>query len=332
MGAKPFLMRVELSIIFVNWNSLEYLRGCLVSLFEQTHGVSFEIIVIDNNSSEAGVEKLKQQFPEISIVMSEVNLGFAGANNLGFRKSSGSYVLFLNPDTQMTGPAIQVMLQKLKTLPRAGIVGCKLLNTDLSIQTSCIQTFPTISNQLLDIESLRLRWPSCPMWNIAPLYATETEPTPVEVISGACMIMKREVFERAGMFSEEYFMYAEDLDLCYKIIRLGLKNYYVGEAEIIHHGGKSSGQARVSQWSTIMKLRAVHKFCTKTRGRVYGSLYKAAMGCAATGRLMLIALLRLFGNAAVQNNSLRPAEDKWRAVLKWAIGANSLKLGTTSNR
>src|ERR1700730_10151278 len=100
---------MELSIIFVNWNSLEYLRECLASLYEQTHGVTMEIIVVDNNSPERGVEKLKQQFPEISIVMSEVNLGFAGANNLGFRKSSGSYVLFLNPDTQLTGPAIPIM-------------------------------------------------------------------------------------------------------------------------------------------------------------------------------------------------------------------------------
>ena len=256
----------ELSIIFVNWNSLQYIHDCLRSLYTHTIGVSFEVIVVDNRSPECGIETLRQDFPEISIIMSDINLGFAGANNLGFKQSIGRYVLFLNPDTELNGPAIQTLLTKLKELPDAGIVGCQLLNTDLTIQTSCIQTFPTVLNQLLDIESLKQRWPACPLWNIAPLYETSNEAFSVEVISGACMLMKREVFESAGMFSEEYFMYAEDLDLCYKMKQLGLRNYYVGKAQVIHHGGKSSSQGPISQWSTFMKLRAIQKFSRRLTG------------------------------------------------------------------
>src|ERR1700722_4521963 len=123
---------MDLSIISVNWNAVAYLRECIASVYEQTHGVSFEIIVVDNASPQGGVEALKEQFPEIKIVHSQKNLGFAGANNLGFRESSGRYALFLNPDTKLISPAVNIMLDQLKSLPEGGIVGCKLLNTDLS--------------------------------------------------------------------------------------------------------------------------------------------------------------------------------------------------------
>lgn len=316
-------MAIELSIILVNWNSLRYLRDCLKSVFEQTQGICFEVIIVDNNSPELGVEALEGEFPGVCVVLSKENLGFAGANNLGFKRSTGRHLLFLNPDTQLISPVLPLILRRLEELPDAGVVGCKLLNSDLTVQTSCIQTFPTILNQLLDIESVRVRWPGCSLWNLAPLYSSSQTPSIVEVISGACMMMKREVFERAGMFSEEYFMYAEDLDLCYKVMRLGLKNYYVGEAAVIHHGGKSSSQSTVSQWSTFMKLRAIHKFCIKTRGSVYAFLYRAAIGSAAALRLTLIAAMRLLGLDTVKNFSLRAASKKWLSVLQWALGLST---------
>ena len=314
---------MELSIIFVNWNSLAFLRDCLVSVYEHLKDVAFEVIVVDNASPEGSVDSLRQEFPDIVIIESRTNLGFAGANNIGFRHSKGNYLLFLNPDTKLTGPAIQIMLGQSKSLPDAGIVGCKLLNTDLSIQTSCIQTFPTVLNQLLDVEYLQLRWPSVSLWNIAPLFSNDSKPRKVEVISGACMLVRREVFERAGMFSEDYFMYAEDIDLCSKVERLGFQNYYVGQAELIHHGGKSSGQAKVNQWSTIMKLNAVQKFCTKTHGHFYGLMYRLVMGCAALGRLLILFLARVLRMPDSKKVAIQRAESKWTAVLKWSFGLTS---------
>ena len=157
---------MELSIICVNWNSVDYLRECIASIYEFTRGISFEIIVVDNASPEAGVDVLKDEFPGITLITSEKNLGFAGANNLGFKHSTGSYVLFLNPDTKLMEPTITIMLECIKSLPDAGVVGCKLLNTDLSIQLNSIQKFPTILNQVLDTEYLRLRCPHCPLLEI----------------------------------------------------------------------------------------------------------------------------------------------------------------------
>lgn len=310
---------MDLSIICVNWNSVDYLRECISSIYANTHELSFEIIVVDNASPQGGVETLKEQFSAITIIKSPTNVGFAAANNLGFKHSSGAYVLFLNPDTELIGPTINTLFQYMKSLPDAGIVGCKMLNTDRSVQITSIQKFPTILNQVLNAEILQRRWPNCPLWAIAPLFADDVKIIKVEVIPGACMLMRRAVFEQVGMFSEEYFMYAEDLDLNYKLKCAGYTNYYVGEAVIIHHGGRSSSKQKVSQWATIMKYRAMTRYYRKTRGRLYEAMYRTAMGCVALGRLTLLALLYPFGDLIWDKQSLQNASEKWRAVLKWAI-------------
>jgi GT2 family glycosyltransferase len=306
----------ELSVICVNWNSLNYLFECIASIYEHARDATFEVIVVDNASPEGGIEGLAEQFPLVRIIQSDKNLGFAGANNLGFRNSVGPYVLLLNPDTKLIGPAINAMLSCLKSLPDAGIVGGKLLNTDLSISTSSIQKFPTILNELLTVEWLRLRFPGLPLWDIEPLFCENPGPVKVDVIPGACMMLKRDVFERAGLMTEDYFMYSEDIDLNYKVRQLGLSSYYIDEAEIVHHGGRSSSRQEINQWSTVMTYRAMLRFHQRTRGCVYGEAYRVAMGFAAAVRLILLAMMFPFGDRA----GIRRTVAKWSTVLKWAIG------------
>ena len=131
--------------------------------------------------------------------------------------------LFLNPDTELVGPAINVLFDHLRALPDAGAVGCKLLNSDGTVQTSCIQSIPTILNQVLDSEASRAKWPRSLLWGMAPLFSASENPEEVEAITGACVMLKREVFEEVGLFSEDYFMYAEDIDLSYKIRKAGVQ-------------------------------------------------------------------------------------------------------------
>jgi GT2 family glycosyltransferase len=310
---------MELSIIFVNWNAIDYLQECIASVYQYTSALSFEIIVVDNASPAGGVDRLKERFPDITVIESERNLGFAGANNVGFGHSCGKYLLFLNPDTKLIGPAINVMVRQIESLPDAGIVGCKILNKDLSVQLAAIQKFPTILNQLLDVEYLQLRWPHCPLWNIGPLFSDEIEIAKVEVISGACMLVRREVFEKVQMFSEDYFMYAEDIDLNYKVDRAGFSNYYLGQAAVIHYGGGSSSRQEVSHWATLMKYRAMRRLFGKIKGECYGRTYRALIGFAAMGRLALLTLAFPFGNVFWDRESIRIATDKWRVILKWAL-------------
>jgi hypothetical protein len=312
---------MDLSIIIVNWNSLDCLVECIGSIYEHPPSVSFEIVVVDNASPDGGLGRIAERFPLVTLVESERNLGFAGANNLGFRRSSGKSILFLNPDTIIVGSAIDVMYEQLRSIPDAGIMGGMLLNTDLSVSTSSIQKFPTILNQLLTAEFLRARFPALPLWGIAPLFSEQEAPCKVDVIPGACMMLKREVFDRAGLLTEDYFMYAEDIDLNYKVRQLGLSSYYAGKARIIHHGGKSSSRQKVSQWSTIMVQRAMVKYFRKSHGRLYSMTYRCTMGCAAVLRLAILAAMFPFGD----KQGIRWAMEKWRTVLNWAIGFKHLE-------
>ena len=304
-------MCMDVSIIYVNWNSVDYIAESIRSVHEHTHGTQFEIIVVDNASPSGNVEILKEQFPEIKLIRSAKNLGFAGANNLGYRSSRGEYLLFLNPDTKLLNPAIDVMLKAIQSLPDGGIIGCKLLNSDLSLQTSCIQTFPTILNQVLDTDFLRGRWPKSSLWGIGALYSSNTEPARVEVISGACLMIRRATFEAVSFFSEDYFMYAEDLDLCYKVAQAGYANYYTGAGTVIHYGGKSSEPAS----ATRMKWKAIPRFCDKNRGRIYGAIFRAAMAVTAIGRLAAIKIASTFGDRFGSRTDLNSAFAKWRTIL-----------------
>lgn len=313
---------MDVSIICVNWNSLQYLRECVASIYENTHGISFEIIVVDNASTEEGVEALANEYPDITVINSPDNLGFARANNLGLARSIGQYVVFLNPDTRLVGPAINILLETCKALPDAGIVGGKLLNTDLTVQTAAIQKFPTILNQLVTAEYLRLRWPGCPLWNIAPLFLRNGKPVKVQVIPGACMLLRRDRFIDAGMFSEDYFMYGEDLDLNWKVKALGLANYYIEDAQIIHHGGKSSSRQKISNWSTVMRYRAMLRYYYNTHSPFYGSIYRASTVAVAVTRLILVALAFPFADKEL----CRVASSKWGATLMWALGMSNFIL------
>ena len=310
---------MDLSIIIINWNSADYVRKCVASIQRETRDLVYEIIVVDSASYDGCGEMLAREFPQALFIQCEKNIGFARANNLGFEQSRGDCVLFLNPDTEVVGPAINVLHQALVKLADAGMVGARLLNTDGTLQTSCIQTFPTILNQVLDAEILRRAFPRHPFWGMAPLFAADGKPVEVEVLCGACMMMRRPAFEKIARFSEDYFLYAEDLDLCCKVLRAGLKNYYVPDASIIHHGGGSS-QQQTSTFSTVMMRESVYRFLTKFRGRWYGAGFKMSLGLSAFGRLLLLLVVFPFrlirGEMAVARGSFQ----KWMAILKWSLG------------
>lgn len=309
----------ELSIISVNWRSVDYLRQCLTALCAGTRAIDYEFIIVNNDAADASVENLAKEFPDVRVLNSGENRGFAYANNLGVRNSAGRNILFLNPDTIIVGDAIGTMLRELDARPDAGIAGCRLLNTDLTVQTSCIQRFPSIFNQTFGVEWLRLRLPKLSFWGIRPLFEPSAEPAEVEVISGACLMIKRDVFEGVGGFSEEYFMYAEDADLCFKVRKAGFKALYVGRAAVIHHGGGSSRRNEVNEWATVMQRRAIFQFCRKTRGRTYAELYRISMGLMALCRLALVSALYPFKKVIFTNWSPQATFLKWAAIFKWSI-------------
>jgi hypothetical protein len=309
---------MDLSIIIVNWNSHQYLRKCLASIVSETRDLQYEIIVIDAGSFDGCDRMLRETYPHVRFLQSDKNIGFAKANNMAFQVSQGRCVLFLNPDTELVGPAINTMYDQLQRIPNVGAVGCKLLNSDGTVQTNCIQTMPTILNQMLDSEFLRARWPKSALWGMSPLFAGDPEPKVVNAIAGACVLLRRGIFEQVGWFSEDYFMYAEDIDLCDKIRRTGGQNYYVPEATIIHHGGGSS-QTAVSNFSVVMMRESIWRLLRKRRGRAYGLGYRAAMLVAAFIRLaFLVALFPVLAGCR-RHPSWNHSFQKWQAVLRWSL-------------
>lgn len=324
IGPKVFM---DLSIIIVNWNSKEYLRKCIASILATTFAIEFEILVIDNGSFEGSGEMLQQYYPQVRFIQSNRNLGFAKANNVAFRESRGRFILFLNPDTELVSPVVKIMFDYLERLPKAGAIGCKLLNADGSTQTSCIQSFPTIVSQILGSEFFITLFPKSRLWGMATLFGTENGPAEVEALSGACIMLSRKVFEQVGLFSEDYFMYAEDVDLCYNVKRAGYKNYYIPQATVVHYGGGST-QQRPNVLSIIMMRESIWRFLRKTRGEIYGLGYRYSMLISAIGRIACLLILLPLYISRRRRESWKTSVKKWCVILTWSLGIKDVEEGS----
>jgi N-acetylglucosaminyl-diphospho-decaprenol L-rhamnosyltransferase len=278
--------------------------------------------VVDGGSYDGCDEMLECEFPKVRFIQCKKNVGFAKANNFGFLQSLGETILFLNPDTELVGPAIDTLYRTLMSLNNPGIIGAKLLNTDLSLQLTSIQAFPTILNQLCDAEIIRQMLPRLSMWGMAPLFASTKEPTEAQAISGACMFARRSILESVNVFSEDYFMYSEDVDLSYKLAQAGFQNYYVSTATIIHHGGCSSTKNHISHFSSVMLRESRWKYFKKTKGSLYGLGYRTSMILLALLRLSLLSVWRIFKISSVTPTSVAASFGKWLEILKWGLGMN----------
>jgi GT2 family glycosyltransferase len=312
---------IDLSIIIVNWNSKDFVRRCLTSLYANCKSAAFETIVVDGGSFDGCGEMLAVEFPSAKFIQLEKNVGFAKANNFAVHNAEGRCLLFLNPDTELLEDSVHVLMEQLKALSKAGAVGCRLLNADRSLQLSSVMAFPTVLNQVINSDYLKKRFPNWKMWGMAPLFDKSSTPAVVEAISGACMLVDRKAFESVGGFTKDYFMYGEDVDLCFKIAKAGYHVYYVPGTSMVHFGGGSSGQAK-SNFSNVMMRESIHLFLRKSRGLVSAAVYRAAMAVSSVARLALILVLLPFSRDRVVRHgsgSLR----KWFSILRWGLGLES---------
>ena len=311
---------LDLSIIIVNWKSKAFVQRCLSSIYANLHSLRYEVIVVDNASYDGCGEMIRAAFPSVIFIQSSRNLGFAGANNLAFVRCRGRNVLFLNPDTEIQGPAIQKLVSALGCRPDAGMVGARLLNTDLSLQTTCVTALPSILNQALDSQHLRSYFPKWSIWGKQALLDGFSAPVVVEAISGACMLAKREILEQIGCFTTAYFMYAEDMDLCMKVAMAGARIYYVPDAVIVHHAGGSSSQRKDNNFSNIVLRESLTRFFGLYRGHFYANMYRLSAVAASFCR---IALLILICPIAIHPDGYRfmsRALSKWSAIFLWSLG------------
>lgn len=250
-----------LSIIIVNWNASELLQNCLKSI-QDTVRSDHEVIVVDNNSSDGSVSMIKSAFPRVILLEEKNNLGFSKANNLGFLHSRGEHVLFLNPDTVLTDNAVDGMVDFIKDNKGAGIVGPKILKEDKTVEVYCKRRLPDLYDDFLKIFLIeKMSLFICDLLKNKNIirksrngYFEKTQEC--ECLSGCCMLFRREIFDRLKGFDEQVPMYLDDIDISLRSRRLGLKNMYIAESSIIHHGKGSTKKSDDYKMFDVLVWRA----------------------------------------------------------------------------
>jgi len=253
---------IKLSVIIVNYNVKELVEQSLISVRKAAIGFECEIFVVDNASTDGSVDLIRKQFPDVRLIANSRNVGFARANNQALRLAQGQYIVILNPDTVVQEDTFSVIIDFFKQDPRCGMVGCKILNPDGSLQLACRRSFPTPWVGFTRIVGLSRLFPQSRLFGRYNLtYLDPDETYEVEAISGSFMVVRREVTQEVGYFDESFFMYGEDLDWCYRIREAGWKIFYLPKTKIIHFKGESSKKSDVDL--TLMFYRAMWLFVEK---------------------------------------------------------------------
>lgn len=231
---------MDLSIIIVNYNVRAYLEQCLRSVFASRCALDFEVYVVDNHSTDGSVDYLKGLYPQVHFIENDENLGFARANNEAIRCSQGRYVLLLNPDTIITEHTLVDCVSYLDTRPDAGGLGTYMLRTDGSFAYESRRGLPTPFVAFCKMSGLCKMFPHSRLFGKYYMrYLNEMEESEIEVISGAFMMLRRSALEKVGLLDEAFFMYGEDIDLSYRLLKGGFKNYYI-PSPILHYKGEST--------------------------------------------------------------------------------------------
>jgi len=279
--------KVDLSIVIVSWNTCRLLDECLASIYRNPLGGEYEVWVVDNDSTDGTQQMLQHKYPQIRLIANAQNLGFARANNQAIRQSTGRYVLCLNPDTEVKPGSIELLLGFMEQHTEAGGAGPYLLNSDGSFQISAYP-MPTLGREFWRMFTLdRLR-----NFDVYAEHCVDSiEYCQVEVLKGACMLLRREALEQVGLFDEDYFIYTEEVDLCYRMNQAGWGLYWVPEARVLHHEGQSTHQVAEEMFLRLYQTKIL--FFRKRYGLLTSWIYKLILLAAAIFRLALspIALL-----------------------------------------
>ncbi|MFV0305640.1 MAG: glycosyltransferase family 2 protein [Moheibacter sp.] len=229
---------MKVSVVIVSYNARYYLEQCLYSVQAALERYGGEIIVVDNDSPEKPIEQIRDKFPRVNFIESPINLGFGRANNLGVKKARGEYVLILNPDTIVSETIFDEILVFAEKQEKLGALGVRLVDANGKFHPECKRNIPTLGNTfgklfgtLIDKGGARGYYKS---------EVGEFDIAQAEILVGAFMLLKKEVYQKVGGFDERYFMYGEDIDLSYTLTLNGYENYYFGKSTAIHYKGEST--------------------------------------------------------------------------------------------
>lgn len=271
----------DMSIVLVCWNNKAYLEPCLVSLYEGRLRNSYDVVVVDNGSTDGSQAMLREKFPAVKIIQNDRNVGLARACNQGIEATQAPYILLLNNDTLVNGPSLDAMVDFLKANPKAGAAGGRLLNPDGSFQAG-YSHFSSLTEEFLIATRLGEM-----LWDGYPSHQdTDTDPKPVSWLSSACLLLRRSSLDQVGLLDEEYFIYGDEADLQYRLVTAGWPVYYLPSAYTIHYGGRSMDRWRRRK----MVYRGKMLFYQKNYGAIHTALLRAMLGVLSVVKLGLWAL------------------------------------------
>lgn len=269
--------RIDLSVVLLSYNTLELTRACLRTLLTSDLGkFTMEVILCDNGSADGSVEMVEREFPSVRIIENKTNLGFAAGNNPGIRVAKGRYVLLLNTDTEVPERTLQTMIDYMDHTPDAGAATCNILLPDGRMDAACHRGFPTPWVAFTYVTKLERLFPRTRLFGeYHQGYKDLSTVHEVDCIVGAFFLVRREVIQAVGLLDEDYFMYGEDIDWCYRIRQAGWKIMYNPRVSILHKK-KQSGRASMLKKRRVTTEVYFHKynwlFYKKNYAKQYGKL------------------------------------------------------------
>ncbi len=232
---------MQLSVIILNYNVRFFLEQCVASVQEALTNIDCEIIVVDNDSSDDSCEMIKSRFPNVKLIENNSNLGFPKGNNIGVAQANGDYICILNPDTVVAEDTFEKILAFAEKQENLGIIGCKLIDGSGNFLPESKRGIPTPFVALTKIFGLYNLFPNCKLFNrYYAQHLSENETGKVDILVGAFMVMKQDLYNKIGGFDENCFMYSDDIDLSYMALKNGKFNYYFHETSVIHYKGEST--------------------------------------------------------------------------------------------
>jgi len=231
---------MDVSIVIVGWNVSDLLHSCLSSVYDQTRGITFDVVYVDNASEDGSAEMVAAKFPAVRIIRNAKNEGFIRASNQGIEMSEGRYVLLLNSDTIVLDNAITKMVEFADAHPEAGVTGCKVFHPDGSLQRSSFM-YPSVLNMFLSATYLYKLFPRTRFFGREMMTWWDFDDVrQVQAVCGCCSLVRREAIRQVGLMDETYFFYGDESDWCYRFEKNGWKNMFMPDAKIIHYGGATT--------------------------------------------------------------------------------------------
>lgn len=253
------IKQIELSVIIVSFNVKQFLKQCLLSVRKASVNIDCEIFVIDNNSADDSCSMLQQEFPEVILIKNNVNSGFSAANNKALKLAKGQFVLLLNPDTLVEKDTFAKCIEFMKNHSDAGAIGVRMVDGKGQFLPESKRSIPTLKTTFFKTFGLAFLFNKSRLFNLYYLSHIDSFETSIaEIISGAFMFIRRNALNKTGLLDEDYFMYGEDIDLSYRLIKAGFNNYYFPETQIIHFKGKSTNRKNYTDILHFYKAMRVY--------------------------------------------------------------------------